>query len=94
MTCRSPQSQSDYEGAAADLERALRIEPRNPVLWARLAEVRYDQQEWRKAVQMAAKSNTLINSDDSLRRRNWVLMGNAYEALGETENADKYRQKL
>lgn len=85
---------SNWEGAANYLERALRIEPRNAVLWGRLATVRYEQRNWRQAVQLAAKSNTLVGSNKSLRRQNWYLMTNAYGLLGDDDKAQKYRDKL
>lgn len=87
-------SQQDWDGAADSLERALRIEPRNALLWAKLADVRFAQQAWRQAIQLAAKSNTLAGADQTLRRQNWYLMANAYDALGDQTSAMKYRTKL
>lgn len=84
----------NYDAAANSLERALRIEPRNAVLWSRLAGVRYAQKLWSQAVQMAAKSNTLAGTNRNLRRENWYLMANAYEANGNPASAQKYRDKL
>lgn len=84
----------DREAAANSLERALRIEPRNAVLWSRLADVRYTQGEWRQSIQFAAKSNTLSGENQALRRQNWYLMAGAYEALGDTATAEKFRAKL
>lgn len=84
----------NWASAASSLERALRIEPRNGRLWSRLAQVRYDQQAWLKAVQLAAKSNTLSGGNFNLLRQNWVLMANSYDALGDSVLADKYRAKL
>lgn len=90
----SQQRAGDLDGAANSLERALRIEPRNAHLWSRLAEIRFDQKNWQQSVQLAAKSNTLAGRDSPLRRRNWYLMVNAYDQLGDTQRAEKYRQKL
>ncbi|MEM7359492.1 MAG: tetratricopeptide repeat protein [Pseudomonadota bacterium] len=87
-------SQGDTDGAANSLERALRIEPRNAVLWSRLANVRYTQNDWQQAVQLAAKSNTLAASNHQLRRQNWYLMASAYSAMGDELSAQKYRDKL
>ncbi|MFT4634459.1 MAG: hypothetical protein ACI854_000560 [Arenicella sp.] len=84
----------NWDSAASSLERALRIEPRNGRLWSRLAEVRYDQKSWRKAIQLAAKSNTLSGGNSKLLRQNWVLMANCYDALGEHSSAKGYRGKL
>ena len=61
----------DTTGAAATLERALRIEPRNAHLWHRLAEVRLDQKRYEQAEGLAAKSNALAAADRDLRRDNW-----------------------
>ncbi len=91
---RRERQTQNWDGAASLLERALRIEPRNATLWARLAEVRYDQKAWKKSIQLAAKSNTLAKANENLRRQNWVLMAGAYEASGDTEQAQKYREKL
>jgi tetratricopeptide (TPR) repeat protein len=84
----------NWDSAASSLERALRIEPRNGRLWSRLAQVRYDQNAWKKAIQLAAKSNTLSGGNSNLLRQNWVLMANSYDALGEPSSADRYRAKL
>ena len=84
----------DFDSAAGDLERALRIEPKNPLLWSQLADVRYSQRNFTQAVQLAAKSNTLAGSDNDLRRRNWILMANAHSANGNQQAAQEYRKKL
>ena len=84
----------NLDAAANALERALRIEPRNALLWSRLADIRYSQKNWQQSIQLATKSNTLARSDDNLRRQNWYLMVNAYQAIGDQANAEKYRQKL
>lgn len=83
-----------WDSASSSLERALRIEPRNASLWSSLAEVKYDQRDWQGAIQLAARSNTLSGNQEQLRRRNWYLMANAYEALGNVEAAEKFRVKL
>lgn len=87
-------SQGNADAAANSLERALRIEPRNAVLWSRLANVRYTQNDWQQAIQLAAKSNTLAASNQQLRRQNWYLMASAYSAMGDETSAQKYRDKL
>jgi len=84
----------NWASAASSLERALRIEPRNGRLWSWLAQVRYDQKAWQKAVQLAAKSNTLSGGNFNLLRQNWVLMANSYDALGDSVSAERYRSKL
>ncbi len=93
-SAQNQRNAGNWDGAASSLERALRIEPRNAMLWGRLADVRYGQKAWRKAIQLAAKSNTLAGSDQMLRRQNWYLMANAYEALNDPISSQKYRAKL
>src|ERR1700694_3463868 len=44
--------------AAASLERALRIEPRNPRLWQELARARLQQGPYSQALSRAATSNS------------------------------------
>ncbi|WP_455375813.1 tetratricopeptide repeat protein, partial [Kaarinaea lacus] len=67
----SKQAQSGSpERAAATLERALRIEPKNARLWHRLAIIRYQQGKYSLAESLAAKSSTLAQGDWSLKKRN------------------------
>lgn len=62
------------ERAAATLERALRIEPKNARLWHRLALIRYQQGKYNLAESLAAKSSTLAQGDWSLKKRNAELI--------------------
>src|SRR6266851_10037988 len=73
--------------AAASLERALRIEPRNPRLWHELAGVRLKQGDYAQAESTAARSNSWAGSDNALRAENWRLIAHAREARGDTEGA-------
>jgi predicted Zn-dependent protease len=73
--------------AAASLERALRIEPRNPRLWQELARVRLMQGEFVQAESIAARSNSWAGNDERLRAENWRLIAQAREARGDTEGA-------
>jgi tetratricopeptide (TPR) repeat protein len=73
--------------AAATLERALRIEPRNPRLWQELARVRLKQGQYAQAESVAARSNSWAGSDNALRAENWRLIASAREARGDAEGA-------
>ena len=73
--------------AAASLERALRIEPRNPRLWQELARVRLKQGDYAQAESTAARSNSWAGSDNALRADNWRLIAHAREARGDAEGA-------
>ena len=76
-----------YSNAAASLERALRIEPRNPRLWQELARVRLKQGEYAQAESVASRSNSFAGRDDALRADNWRLIAQAREAQGNSEGA-------
>src|SRR2546428_4587326 len=73
--------------AAASLERALRIEPRNPRLWHELAGVRLKQGQYAQAESVAARSNSWAGSDNALRAENWRLIAEARTARGDAEGA-------
>ena len=63
--------------AAASLERALRIEPRNPRLWHELARVRVRQGDTAQAANLAARSNSFAGSDAALRSANQNIIDQA-----------------
>lgn len=77
--------------AEASLERAVRIEPRNPRPWQELARVRFAQREYAQAESLAARSNSWAGSDASLRAENWRLIAQAREARGDRAGAQAAR---
>ena len=84
---------ADYARASTTLERALRIEPRNPLLWQKLAAIRIDQQQYEQAENLAKKSNALSQGDRDLRRENWQLISKARSMKGDNTGADEARQR-
>jgi len=75
------------------LERALRVAPEDPVLWSRLAEMRFRQQDFAVAENLAAKSNALAGDRRLLRYRNWILIAEARRQRGDEEGAREAREK-
>ena len=73
-----------WEQAAALLERALRIEPRNAWLWHQLATVRLRQGRYAQAVSLANKSSSLAPADAALRAKNRRLIEQAREAAARS----------
>jgi len=73
--------------ATASLERALRIEPRNPRLWQALARVRLKQGDYIQVEGLAARSNSWARDDPLLRAENWRLIAQAREARGDEQGA-------
>lgn len=79
--------------AGASLERALRIEPRNPQLWQELARIRLDQGQYRQAENLAKKSNALGTDDSGLQRENWLLISQARSLRGDPQGAQTARDR-
>jgi predicted Zn-dependent protease len=73
--------------ASASLERALRIEPRNPALWQALARVRLEEGKYQQAENLAAKSNTLAGDHRHLWTENWRVIGQARSHQGDYQGA-------
>jgi len=86
-TARADTGAGRLSNAAASLERALRIEPRNPRLWQELARVRLKQGDFAQAESTAARSNSWAGGDRDLRAENWRLIAQAREARGDSAGA-------
>ncbi|HEX6691247.1 MAG TPA: tetratricopeptide repeat protein [Burkholderiales bacterium] len=82
-SARKDASAGKLGSAAASLERALRIEPRNPRLWHELAQVRLRQADYTQAESLAARSNTYAGSDSALRAANQKIISDARSARGQ-----------
>lgn len=74
------------------LERAIRIEPQNPLLWHGLAKSKLQQGFYFQAIQMSLKSNSYTSSH-SVERDNWLLIERAYLEIGDVERAEKARDR-
>jgi len=84
----------DLEGAAQTLERGLRIEPRNPLLWSELAYVRSEQGKLEQAEQLAVKSNSLAAEDVPLQVHNWRLIAEVRRRLGDSAAVGTAEQRI
>ena len=78
--------------AAAAIERALRIEPRNPRLWQELARLRLQQGQFTQAESVAARSNSFAGNDSALRAENWRLIAQSRVARGDDDGARAARE--
>jgi len=77
------------DAAGASLERALRIEPRNPWLWLELAQVRLAQGQYAQAITLAHKSNSFAGRLPRLQSESWQLIGQARVAQGDSNGAEQ-----
>jgi uncharacterized protein HemY len=64
------------------LERALRIEPRNPHYWYTLGMAKYRQKQYPQAVQFCLKAESLAASQPGLLARSRELLNQAKKASG------------
>lgn len=78
--------------AAAELERALRITPRDRELWLRLARVRLQQRQWQQAESTALKCLSM-GGDAALTRSAWDVVAAARAARGDGAGADAARRR-
>jgi hypothetical protein len=83
----------DYAGAAATLERALRIQPQDALLWNRLARVRMEQGLHSQAANLAAKSNVYAGDQAGLRQDNWSIIATARRQAGDAAGAEEAERK-
>jgi len=82
------------EHAAASIERALSIEPKNALLWSRLAAVRLRQKDWQQAFIIANKSNSLARDNPALQIENWRIIEKARYEQGDQEASRAARKKI
>lgn len=82
-------AQGDLQGAAAQLERALRIEPRNPFLWLLLGQIHLEQSDTEQARQMARRARSLASGNPYVTGPAWRIAEAAWRAEGHTDQADQ-----
>ena len=69
-------AQQDWQKAESYLLRALRISPKNGLLWSRMARVKLEQGQNSQAIQFASKSNSISN-DLNLKNINNAIISAA-----------------
>jgi predicted Zn-dependent protease len=75
------------EQAAAALDRALDLAPRNPFIYQRLAAVRLTQGQAGQAEQLARKSNSVAGDNPFVKASNWRLIAEARHNDGDAKGA-------
>jgi tetratricopeptide (TPR) repeat protein len=87
----------DLGQAAATLERALRIEPDNPLLWIELGRERLAEKDAAQADALGRKALSLATGDARAEAASWRLIADALRARGrnpEAADADHRAQAL
>lgn len=67
----------DLESAVSTIERALRIDARNPTLTYKLAKLRLKQSKPRLAEDLAKKAALLAVNDKDIKKKSWLLISEA-----------------
>jgi len=78
----------NYSAAAASIERALRIEPANPLLWIELGKVRYAEGNHVQAENMGRKAVSLSKAPQA-SSTGWKLIADSLRARGKTREAQE-----
>ncbi len=71
--------------AAASIERALRIQAKNPILWLDLAEIRFAQQEFTQAENTAKKALAYAGNKRDINKQAWTVIANSRYARNDKD---------
>jgi len=77
----------DFGLAAATIERAMRIEPDNPLLWIELGRVRYTAGDYSQADSMGHKALALATGDVQAQASAWRLIADSLRSRRRNEEA-------
>ncbi|MFK5914890.1 MAG: tetratricopeptide repeat protein [Woeseiaceae bacterium] len=98
---RHASQQGSLEKAQSYLERAIRIEPKNAMLWLYMSKLRLYSNKTREAVNLAKKALALSahNLGRSAREQSllkedcWRVMAHAYQKMGKNTKAQQAQAK-
>lgn len=86
-TARAQMAKGDLDAASGTLDRALRIEPRNPLLWIELGKLRLEQKEPKQAESYGRKALALATGDKRAQAQANALLADALKAQGRNKEA-------
>lgn len=86
-TAESDIATGRLQSAIASVERALRIEPKNPLLWQKLAKLKMEKGDYRQAENFAARSNSWAGANKALQAQNWRIISEARSLRGDNAGA-------
>jgi tetratricopeptide (TPR) repeat protein len=84
---QAQRKKGDLPGATVTLERALRIEPNNPLLWIEMGRLRMDQHNFAQAEGMGRKALAMSVGDDQTQAQAWRLIADSQRARGKDAEA-------
>ncbi len=78
----------DFTAAFRHLRKALEIEPKDPVVWSRLAEMALRLNKPEPAEKYAERSTQLAGGNNTLIYRNWLIVQRAREMNNDIAGAE------
>jgi len=84
----------ELDKAMLRLERAVRIEPANAVIWHYMAKLFLQQENYKQAAGYASRSNSMARADKSLVIDNWRIIAHARFRLGNRKGALKAQDRI
>lgn len=88
------ENEGNYEQSAMLLERALRIQPRNPEVLQNMAEVQLQMRDWEQALNFAVRSYDLGPRVGEICARNWRTISVSREYLGDHGGSAEAEQRV
>jgi len=79
----------NYAIAASSIERALRIEPDNPLLWIELGKVRFAEGNYGQAENMGRKAVSMSVNAPRAQSSAWKLIADSFRARGKNIEAQE-----
>jgi len=83
----------DIDGASSTLDRALRIEPSNPLLWIELGKVRLVDSDAHQAEVCARKALALASGDRAAQAQAGRLLADTLRAQGRNPEAQEVESR-
>jgi tetratricopeptide (TPR) repeat protein len=90
---QAQRKKGDLPGANATLDRALRIEPSNPLLWIEMGRLRMDQRNYPQAEAMGRKALAMSVGDNHTQSTAWQLIADSLRARGKNPQAQEALEK-
>lgn len=84
---KAAMTRGDLVAASATLDRALRIEPSNPLLWVEMGRLRLNEADSHQAETCARKALALASGDPPAQRQAGRVLIDALRAQGRNQDA-------
>jgi predicted Zn-dependent protease len=91
---RAQIEQGDLDAAGGTLDRAVRIEPRNPLLWIELAQLRLAQKDAKQAEGLGRKALSLATGDRRAQSQASKVVADALKAQGRMQEARAFEDRV